>query len=431
MSFKTVSAILRSKWLIDRGWAQDHLPLVASILKGNNALVAELKDGKIETKEETFSSIRMEGGVARRSSTGAFSDAPEGSVAVINITGPIMKYGDVCSYGSMDYAAMIQAADRSQNISSILINIDSPGGEVNGTATLADAIKNTSKPVIAFINDGLCASAAMWVASAADEIYASQPTDMIGSIGVYCTIYDWNGYFEEQGLKVHEIYAPQSKNKNLEYKKAIKGNPRMVEEELSMIAEVFISTIKNNRGEKATANAKKWQAGDIMYASEAIDAGLIDGIKTFDQVIGRATEMKTKKATSNTNHTTMFGNKFSKLSALKGLTAEEITEVVITDVNTELASAGIDHVCIVPVVGLNALNSAITELESNLASEKLLSQKAVDDFAAFKADRGVTNTTVKKEGTDEIPPSSEEEEVAITETDMEARKLFDRNKPKK
>jgi ClpP class serine protease len=52
------------------------------------------------------------------------------------------------------------------------------------------------------IDDGIAASAAMWIASAAShEIYTTQKTDMVGSIGVYTTVADWYGYFAKEGFE--------------------------------------------------------------------------------------------------------------------------------------------------------------------------------------------------------------------------------------
>ncbi len=75
------------------------------------------------------------------------------------------------------------------NIAAIVLQIDSPGGEVSGTQQLADVIKSVQKPVVAFV-DGMMASAALWIGSAADEIIASTPQDIIGSIGTMMSFGD-------------------------------------------------------------------------------------------------------------------------------------------------------------------------------------------------------------------------------------------------
>jgi protease-4 len=173
--------------------------------------------------------------------------------------------------------------------------VDSPGGQVDGTASFANAIKSFSKPMIGYVDDGMAASAAMWMISAADEVYASLEQDQVGSIGVYTSIADWNAYFEKQGLKVLDIYAPQSTDKNKGYYDALKGNEDLIKEELSVIAANFISAVKQNRGDVTTANQSAWDSGKMFYAKDATKIGLIDGVKSFDQVISKAAWLGKRK----------------------------------------------------------------------------------------------------------------------------------------
>jgi len=237
-------------------------------------------------------------------SVGYYTDLsriPSGAIAMVNITGPVTKYGDICAYGSVDHVATITRLNNAPNIKGIILNIDSPGGEAAGTAMLADAIKAASinKPVIAMIDDGIAASAAMWVASAAQEIYTTQKTDMVGSIGVYTTIADWYGYMAEQGLNVRDIYAPQSTDKNLDYKEALKGNDAPIKEELQVLAQEFIDTVAKNRSGKIKGDS--WSTGKMFYSKDAIKIGLIDGQKSFDQVVRRMDTLVKSKEQSNNN----------------------------------------------------------------------------------------------------------------------------------
>jgi protease-4 len=68
---------------------------------------------------------------------------------------------------------------------------------------LSDAILEArkQKPVVAIIDDGIAASAAMWIASAASEIYLTKKTDQVGSIGVYTTLADWYSYYANRDCR--------------------------------------------------------------------------------------------------------------------------------------------------------------------------------------------------------------------------------------
>ena len=173
------------------------------------------------------------------------------------------------------------------NIGSVVLLLDTPGGEARAASILAPTITNYKKPILSFI-DGLNASLGMWLSSGTDEVYLSSKTDELGSIGTYVTIPDFSGWFEKQGIKLHEIYAPQSGDKNKDYRDAIKGNYTAIEKDLETLTDEFIGFVKNQRGEKATANIKEWNTGKMFYAAEAVNLGLADGIRSFDQVISKA-----------------------------------------------------------------------------------------------------------------------------------------------
>jgi protease-4 len=299
VSFKTASAILRGRWLIDKSWAQQHLPLVLRMAKGE-----QIDFGM--SKDESTAPIVLSHKAASVYGVNYYTDLsrlPSGSIAMIDVTGPVTKYGDVCSYGSVDHVATLSRLSAAPNVDAIIINIDSPGGEAAGTQMLADAVKaaGTKKPVVALIDDGMAASAAMWVASAANEIYTTKKTDWVGSIGVYTTVADWYGYFESEGLKVRDIYAPQSTDKNFDYREALKDPPNdePIKQDLAVLAEQFISTIKTNRSGKLTSD--DWQGGKMYFSKEAAKIGLTDGQKTFDQVIRRVNTLIQQKQNSNSN----------------------------------------------------------------------------------------------------------------------------------
>jgi protease-4 len=293
-----VSAILRGRWLLDKHWAESQLPLVLSLLQGDNAFVDR------EGYEETELPFAINPQTMQRhdmyiqTMRGVVSNPniPEGSVAVIPVSGPILKYNGGCGEpGSIQRIGWLLDAERRQNISSAVMMIDSPGGQVDGTQSFANAIKGFSKPILGFVDDGLAASAAMWVLSATDEAYASLASDQVGSIGVYTNIIDFRGYFEKNGYKLHEVYAPQSTDKNKDYRNAMEGNYDLVMEDLKVTADNFITAVKTNRGDKAEANVKEWSTGKMFYAKDAANIGLIDGVRSFEQVISKASWLSKRK----------------------------------------------------------------------------------------------------------------------------------------
>lgn len=306
----TISAILRGKWLLDKQWAQAHRPLAIRLMQGEQVDFGHVRAGKRILADGSSDANNLHAAERIAAAQNVFSvgtntelsQLPSGSIVMVNMFGPLLKHGDICSYGMIDHTELINRLASTSNVAGILLNIDSPGGQVDGTSMLSQAIKEAgrNKPVIAIIDDGMAASAAMWIASAAKEIYVTQKTDQVGSIGVYVTIADWDAHYQDYfKLKVKDIYAPQSTDKNRDFIEAIKGNEDPLKEDLSVIADQFIKTVAANRSGIIKGN--DWKTGKMFYAKDAIEIGLIDGIKSLNQVVKRMELLISTKKQSGSN----------------------------------------------------------------------------------------------------------------------------------
>ncbi len=297
MSFNLISSILKGQWFLEGEWAKAHYPFAIGMLKGNKEAASVFRSGN-ESVEHPFV-INENGekghffhystwGGANRTITS--SEITPNSVAVIPISGPITKYnGDCGAFGAMQLSSFISMAVDNANISAILLDIDSPGGEGTGATALANAVRvaKQSKPVMAYIADGGAYSAAYWIASQANAIYTRTEHDGIGSIGGFITLASFEKYYEKEGIDVRQIYAPQSTNKNIEYRNVFDAeNPdvSLIESHLATFVDVFINDVKSGRGNKLTADTS-WNTGATYFAKDALRLGLIDGYKSFDEVI--------------------------------------------------------------------------------------------------------------------------------------------------
>ena len=202
-------------------------------------------------------------------------------VDTVFIVGTMTRYG---YYGAYAIAAKINACKSN----CIVLNIDSGGGTIDSIPIIVQAIKDAranNKTVIA--NVASCCSAAYWVASACDYIYADSELSIIGSIGVMVQHVDYTKYLEDQGISIKHIYASKSADKNGEYREAQKGNFEPYELSLDKVVDVFIEHIKTNRKD---VNPSCF-TGKIYSAKEAIELGLIDAIIPFKTCL----TFKTKK----------------------------------------------------------------------------------------------------------------------------------------
>lgn len=207
-----------------------------------------------------------------------------GSIAVIDIQGTMTKAGSsLGGGGTVEARKAIRQAEKDSTVGAILLRFDSPGGTVSGTADLAAEVAKTTKPTIAFVED-LCCSAAMWVASQCDEVYANNATAMIGSIGTFMGLYDISKALEKEGIKAVVIKAGEFKGGGFPGAEITDAQIAEWQKQIDAIQAEFTAGIAKGR-KLSTEEAQKLVTGLTYVATEAQSLKLIDGIKTFDEVV--------------------------------------------------------------------------------------------------------------------------------------------------
>ena len=207
-----------------------------------------------------------------------------GSIAVIDIQGTMTKAGSsLGGGGTVEARKAIRQAEEDPTVASIILRFDSPGGTVSGTADLAAEVKATKKPIVAFVED-LCCSAAMWVASQCDEIFANNATAMIGSIGTFMGLYDISKALNDEGIKAVVIKAGEFKGGGFPGMEITDAQQAEWQKQIDAIQEQFTAGIAAGR-KLDIDQAKALVTGLTYVATEAMSLKLIDGIKTFDEVV--------------------------------------------------------------------------------------------------------------------------------------------------
>ncbi|MEA4975708.1 MAG: S49 family peptidase [Paludibacter sp.] len=227
----------------------------------------------VSTKGELYVEKDQDGNIIN-----PFDSWQSGSIAIIPLTGIMMKRGYWWSYGMDDVAEIIRMAYQSDKISAVIIKGDTPGGSTDSIFLLQEVLSEKTKPTYGFV-DGMCASCGYIVFSYLDKIYAINKMTRIGGIGVFARMIVPNR--ENSNYKIVEVYPDESKDKNLPEREAIEGKPEKMKDELSKLAVYFQDVVKANRPNIDHGTL----TGKTYYAYEAQGLGLIDGIKTFAQVI--------------------------------------------------------------------------------------------------------------------------------------------------
>jgi len=301
MNHTVASEILRGKLLIDPAFALAQMPMIVQMIRDQVADSKVLYNLRAQKAAQTILNIPVKKIFTASAQADVFVVTPytsvdrlnSGSIVIIDVVGPVLKYGSWYSWGTVEMNELLVRMANSNKVTGIILNIDSPGGQAAGTADFADSIRAVSrvKPVLGIVQDGYAASAAMWIGSAVQELYVTQPTDQVGSIGAYNTIYDIYGYFEKQGLKIRDIYAPQSVDKNQDYIQAVAGDDTLIKEDLKFLVDHFIASVKANRGGRISMNGDEPFTGRMYNAADAKKMGLIDGIKPMAGVVKRLEQL--------------------------------------------------------------------------------------------------------------------------------------------
>ncbi len=241
-------------------------------------------------------------------------DMPEvqSFVAILPVCGPITRNGDACSYGSIDLRdAMIEAANQ-QECSGIVLYINSGGGSAEAIPDYKYAINYVHQKglkVTAFI-DGLCASAAYYLAVLCDEICYMNEKDQFGSVGAFAAFYTQKdgekNEFTNETFRM--VYADQCEEKNKWYRDASKGDYKTIKQELNQLNQEFIDDVKAARP-KATDEHLK---GAMFNASDVIGI-LVDRQSTLDECCSRLiadhdATMGTSATTASETNTKSFIN---------------------------------------------------------------------------------------------------------------------------
>ena len=213
-----------------------------------------------------------------------------GSIAVIPIYGMIMHRqmadisgGSVGTSTQMLSAALRQAVE-DPGVGSIVLDIDSPGGDVDGVDELAAEIyaARKKKPITA-VSDCLCASAAYYLASQASEIVVS-PSSLTGSIGVYVMHEDDSAMHEAMGIKLELIKFGENKAEGNNLGPLSDSSRAHMQELVDIYGIAFEKAVARGRGIRQDDVHSKFGQGRVFDAKTAVRIGMADRIGTLADV---------------------------------------------------------------------------------------------------------------------------------------------------
>jgi signal peptide peptidase SppA len=236
----------------------------------------------------------VEAAQAARSARAKASGSVGGGIAVLPLYGVVSQRAsmmdDICGAGGTSTERFTQAfreAMADDSVGGIIIDIDSPGGSVFGVADLYDEIMGARgvKPVYGFVNS-LCASAAYWLGSACSQLIAVQGS-MTGSIGVYTQHVDMSKALEMDGVSQEFISAGKYKVEGNSYGPLSDEARAFTQAQIDSYYSAFTQAVAKGRGAAIAQVRDGMGQGRCLLPVEALSAGMIDAVDTFDGVVKR------------------------------------------------------------------------------------------------------------------------------------------------
>lgn len=219
----------------------------------------------------------------------------EGRVLVLRLYGPVLsgapswfrEYG-VQYIDPYEIASAVRAAANDKSVTGIVLDVNSPGGVVEGVDEAAEVIREAAqiKPVIASVRD-VMGSAAFWLGSGARTILARR-TSIVGSIGTFMRWTDYSGMYQESGMQVHvyrsgDMKAPGQSGET--------HTPEVDETYTALVEDtnaVFLRAVSLGRNVTPQDVQTRWGRGGVWVGEQAVASGVADRLGTLEDALALA-----------------------------------------------------------------------------------------------------------------------------------------------
>lgn len=230
----------------------------------------------------------------------------QGNIGIVEIKGPMTnavhyydRYDKAATYPAIREALLHAVND--PEVETILLDIESGGGAVSGmfdTGRLIRAINDHVKPVVSF--GEAMFSAAYCVGSSAGQVFSTK-SGGAGSIGIIATHMDVSKMYAEMGITPTVMRAGKFKALANRFEPLNDAAKEQMQKGLDAAYEVFVQHVADMRGVAYPTANTKMAEGQEFYGTAAKDAGLVDGITTYDALVSALQESVDKQQSMHHN----------------------------------------------------------------------------------------------------------------------------------
>ena len=275
-----ITDLYKGQWAMNIDAYKYFYPIFKKLVEGQEVGLEPKAKNFIDIFDENYEPIKPD--------KDGFIDIPQGSIAVLNMLGPISTYGNYWFYGADEIVAQLERLNKNPNIKAIMIYMDGPGGAVSAISPFLNFgnTRDKKKP-LGIVYEQMC-SAHLYLAYGLQPDFvwaANNITANAGSMGVMLSYLDDQKWLEMMGLEKVSIYPDESEDKNKPSRLALEGNFDLIKTEmLSPLAKRFQQDmIRLNP--KLNKDMPGVLTGKTFYSDDAIKAGFASKVGTLAEAI--------------------------------------------------------------------------------------------------------------------------------------------------
>jgi protease-4 len=228
-----------------------------------------------------------------RLTRGRFGDADEYNTAKVSVSGPITRdrgrpspLSGATGATADEVVERVEAADEDEDVEALLVELNTPGGEVVPSDDIRRAVAEFDGPTVAYATD-LCASGGYWIASGCDELWAREGS-LVGSIGVVGSRPNAAGLADKLGISYEQFTAGEYKDAGVPLREIEEDEREYLQSLIDGYYEQFVETVSEGRG--MDPEAVRGTEARVYLGPDALEIGLVDELGVEDDVEGRIAE---------------------------------------------------------------------------------------------------------------------------------------------
>ncbi|MFC7186072.1 signal peptide peptidase SppA [Halorubrum yunnanense] len=229
-----------------------------------------------------------------RMTRGRFGESEEYNVGKVTVSGPITRKSGRPSPLSGpggttadDVVEQIEAADEDEDVEALVVELNTPGGEVLPSDDIRRAAADFDGPTVAYATD-TCASGGYWIASGCDELWA-RDASLVGSIGVVGSRPNAAGLADKLGISYEQFTAGEFKDAGVPLREIEADEREYLQGIIDGYYEQFVETV--SEGRDMDPEAIRETEARVYLGTDALEIGLVDDLGTKDDVEERVADL--------------------------------------------------------------------------------------------------------------------------------------------